>query len=127
MSANSDAIRSFIDAWNQIDLDRVMTHFTDDCVYHNIPVEPVSGTEAIRKTIDGFAGMAEEIQWDLHAIAESDDGAVWTERTDGFKIAGNWVRLRVMGIFEFRDGKISAWRDYFDMNQFTSQLPGAAG
>ena len=127
MSANTDAIRSFIAAWNEIDLDRVMTYFKDDCVYHNMPVEPVQGTEAIRKTIDGFAGMAEEIQWDLHAIAESDDGAVWTERTDKFKIGGSWVALPVMGIFEFQDGKISAWRDYFDMNQFTSQLPGATG
>jgi limonene-1,2-epoxide hydrolase len=28
-----------------------------------------------------------------------------------------------MGTFEVDDGKITAWRDYFDMNQFMSQLP----
>ena len=127
MSTNTDAVQSFIAAWNEIDLDRVMTHFTDDCVYHNIPVEPVTGADAIRAVVDGFAGMAEEIRWDLHALAEGADGAVWTERTDNFKIGGSWVGIRVMGIFEFKDGKINAWRDYFDMNQFTSQLPGAAG
>jgi len=27
-----------------------------------------------------------------------------------------------MGTFEVSDGKISAWRDYFDMNQFTTRL-----
>jgi len=27
-----------------------------------------------------------------------------------------------MGIFEIRDGKIKAWRDYFDMQQFTSRM-----
>jgi len=27
-----------------------------------------------------------------------------------------------MGTFEVRDGKISAWRDYFDMNQFTRRM-----
>ena len=27
-----------------------------------------------------------------------------------------------MGAFEVNDGKITAWRDYFDMNQFTSQM-----
>ena len=28
-----------------------------------------------------------------------------------------------MGTFEVDDGKITAWRDYFDMNQFMSQMP----
>jgi limonene-1,2-epoxide hydrolase len=28
-----------------------------------------------------------------------------------------------MGTFELSDGKISAWRDYFDMQQYMSQLP----
>jgi limonene-1,2-epoxide hydrolase len=27
-----------------------------------------------------------------------------------------------MGTFEVRDSKISAWRDYFDINQFTSRM-----
>jgi limonene-1,2-epoxide hydrolase len=29
-----------------------------------------------------------------------------------------------MGTFEVHEGKIAAWRDYFDMNQFMSQLAG---
>ena len=32
------------------------------------------------------------------------------------------IALPVMGTFEVRDGKISAWRDYFDMAQFTNQM-----
>jgi limonene-1,2-epoxide hydrolase len=27
-----------------------------------------------------------------------------------------------MGTFEVRDGKIAAWRDYFDMKQFMDQM-----
>jgi limonene-1,2-epoxide hydrolase len=30
----------------------------------------------------------------------------------------------VMGSFELRGGKITAWRDYFDLAQFQKQLPG---
>ncbi|HWM52333.1 MAG TPA: limonene-1,2-epoxide hydrolase family protein, partial [Thermoplasmata archaeon] len=30
--------------------------------------------------------------------------------------------LPVMGTFEVSDGKIRAWRDYFDMNQFTRRM-----
>ena len=33
------------------------------------------------------------------------------------------IELPVMGTFEVTaDGKISAWRDYFDLNQFMSQM-----
>jgi limonene-1,2-epoxide hydrolase len=32
--------------------------------------------------------------------------------------------LPVMGTFEIRDGKISAWRDYFDLTQITKALSG---
>ena len=125
MSRATETIESFIEAWNTGDIDQVMSFFTEDCVYHNMPVAPVEGLEAIRKTIDSFAGVSEEIRWELHGIAEDARGAVFTERTDRFKIAGKWVALPVMGIFELRQDKISAWRDYFDLNQFTSQMPGA--
>ena len=48
-----------------------------------------------------------------------------TERVDKFEIGGKWVAIPVMGAFELEDGKIRAWRDYFDLAQFTKQLPGA--
>jgi len=41
---------------------------------------------------------------------------------DRFEINGKWLELPVMGTFEVADGKITAWRDYFDLNQFQSQL-----
>ena len=76
-----------------------------------------------RKAIEGFSAAAEEIEWVVHAVAENDEtGVVMNERTDRFKIGGKWVEARVMGVFELRDGLICAWRDYFDMNQFMSQL-----
>jgi limonene-1,2-epoxide hydrolase len=125
MSASTELIESFVETWARNDVDAIMEFFTPDCVYHNMPMAPVNGTEAIRQTINGFAGMSEEIQWDLLGIAESEQGSVFTERVDKFKIAGKWVALPVTGVFELTDGKISAWRDYFDMNQFTTQLPSA--
>ena len=46
-----------------------------------------------------------------------------TERVDVFKLPDKSFELPVMGTFEVSDGKINAWRDYFDLNQFTSQMP----
>ena len=48
-----------------------------------------------------------------------------TERRDRFLMGGKWVELPVLAAFEFKGDKISARRDYFDMNQFTSQLSGS--
>lgn len=126
MADNTAVVKDFIDAFNANDLDRIMTFFTDDAVYHNIPVAPVSGPEAIRAVLQGFLGMASQVDWVLHDIAESSGGGVLTERLDRFLMGEKWVELPVMGAFELSDGKISAWRDYFDMQQFQSQVPGAS-
>jgi limonene-1,2-epoxide hydrolase len=125
LSERTAVVRRFIETWKTRDLDRIMGFFTDDCVYHNIPVDPVQGPAAIRAVLQSFASMATAIEWELHQIAETEGGVVLTERVDKFEIGGRWIALSVMGAFELRDGKLCAWRDYFDMAQFTKQLPGA--
>jgi limonene-1,2-epoxide hydrolase len=52
----------------------------------------------------------------------ADGPVVMTERVDVFKLPDKSFELPVMGTFEVSDGKINTWRDYFDMNQFTSQM-----
>ena len=49
---------------------------------------------------------------------------VLTERVDTITVGERVGALPVMGTFEIRDGKICAWRDYFDMTQITSMLRG---
>ncbi len=124
MASNVDVVREFIAAFNDNDLERVMGLFTPDALYHNVPVAPVTGSEAIRGVIQGFLGMAKEVDWIVHRIAEAPDGVVLTERTDRFLIGDRWVELPVMGSFAIREGKVAEWRDYFDLQQFQRQLPG---
>jgi limonene-1,2-epoxide hydrolase len=124
VSANSSTVVDFIHAWMARDFDKIMSFVSEDCVYHNIPMEPATGVEAIGAVIKGFVDMASEVDWQIHHIAENSQGVVLTERTDRFLIGENWVEIPVMGTFELSGGKISAWRDYFDMNQFQTQLAG---
>ena len=117
-------VREFCDSWATGDLDRIMAFFADDAVYHNIPVAPVSGTDAIRQTIAGFTTGVDKVAFEVkHLVADGD--VVLTERVDVFEFPNGRVALPVSGTFELRDGKIAAWRDYFDMQQFMSQLPKA--
>jgi limonene-1,2-epoxide hydrolase len=126
MSGNSDTIGEFIKAWSAMDLERIMAFFHADATYTNIPIDPPNqGTEAIRKTIEGFLAMADAVEFVVHGSAENPaTGQIMNERTDRFRIAGKWVEIPVMGVFELRDGKIRAWRDYFDMAKFQQSLAG---
>lgn len=117
-----DVIRAFCDAIASGDLDPVMDFFTEDCIYHNIPLDPVVGPAAIRATLESFTGTVESLEFKVLAIAASGS-TVLTERVDIFTFSHGTIDLPVMGAFEVRDGKIAGWRDYFDMNQFMSQLP----
>lgn len=55
----------------------------------------------------------------LHIAAAGN--VVLAERLDKFVIGDRSVELPVAGVFEVRDGKISVWRDYFDMATGTKQ------
>jgi limonene-1,2-epoxide hydrolase len=122
MKSNEDIVRDFCNAWKRKDADELLGFFTDDAVYHNIPLAPLTGRDAIASTLTQFIAPATKVEFELLGLATSG-ATVFTERIDRFEINGKQIALPVMGAFEITpDGKIRAWRDYFDMQQFTSQL-----
>ena len=126
MSENFDVVARFMATWKDGDLDRLMDFFSDDAVYENIPIAPANvGKEKIRATIEGFSGIANSIEFIVHNQGETPDGIILNERTDRFKLEKGSIELRVMGTFEVANGKITAWRDYFDMAQFQAQMAAA--
>ena len=118
-----DVIRNFCEAWRRLDADELMTYFTDDAVYHNIPVDPVVGPDAIKAMFAMFTTGVERIEFRVENIS-ADGNVVLTERLDVFVLPHTTIELPVMGTFEVRDGKIASWRDYFDLNQYMTQLQG---
>ena len=121
-------VRRFCDAVPARDVKALCAFFTEDAVYHNMPIAPVRGTEAIAQVLGQFLGPATEAaEFEITALAVTGR-SVLTERVDRFTIGGQRVELPVMGLFEVTsDGRIAAWRDYFDMQQFTRQLSRADG
>jgi len=103
----------------------LVDYFTDDAVYHNIPVDPAVGHDAILALLNMFMGAIDRLEFQVRNIAATGD-TVLTERVDVFHLPNGKIELPVMGTFEVRDGKIAAWRDYFDLNQYMSQLQGAS-
>jgi limonene-1,2-epoxide hydrolase len=113
-------VREFCAAWQRKNIDELLGFFAADAVYHNMPIEPLQGIAAIRETLNAFVTPAEHIEFEMLAIASAGE-TVFTERIDRFKIMGKTVALPVAGVFQVRNGKIAAWRDYFDMQTWLKQ------
>jgi len=125
MSDAIDLIRRFCDDWGKgADADVIIDYFTDDAIYHNMPIDAVVGKEAIKATFAMFTTGVKSIEFRVLNIV-ADGNIVLTERVDIFEMEKGAIELPVMGTFELRDGKIAKWRDYFDLNQYMTQLAGA--
>ncbi len=113
--SNEQVVRDFCGAWLRRDLDELMSYFTPDAVYHNVPTDPKVGTAEIRGIFGAFLELMELIDLEVVNAAQSGD-VVFTERRDHFRQAGKErFMLPVNGVFELRDGKIAKFRDYFDL------------
>lgn len=114
---NEEIIREFISSWSELNADKLADFFSEDGVYHNIPMKPVKGKENVRKFIAGFIQPWTETTWDILSIASAGE-LVIVERLDRTQAGDKAVDLPCVGVFEMQDGKIKVWRDYFDSNSY---------
>ena len=125
MESPIELVRRFCAAWgDNKSATELAAFFTDDAVYHNIPMAPVTGRKAIENNFATFIrpGAPGIEALELHLINIAANGSVvLTERVDRFTMPDRSFELPVMGTFEISNGKIKAWRDYFDMNQFATR------
>jgi|TARA_B100001105_G_scaffold210043_1_gene174471 limonene-1,2-epoxide hydrolase len=116
----TEVVGAFIDAIQRKDVATAVSMVTDDVSYENMPLDPIVGPEAMAATLEMFLGPASEVEW--HILRSVEDGdLVLHERLDRFRIGDGWLELPIAGVFEVLDGRISLWRDYFDMATYTSQ------
>jgi limonene-1,2-epoxide hydrolase len=107
-----------------LDLDGIMSHFTDDGVWDNVPMNaPAKGKAAIREMTHGF--LKDTTRFEAKILKTVHVGnTLMNERVDTLAMkSGKTAVVPVVGVFEFNDaGKIVAWRDYFDLGTFTKQI-----
>ena len=122
-SAESVAlIRRFLEACVRADPEEFASYFTEDATWWNSPWKPVEGRTAIRETLRRGAERMVALPWKIRNIV-SDGDVVMTERMDYFLVGETQISVPWMGVFELRNGKIAAWRDYWDLQSFERQLP----
>ncbi len=111
------AVRRICEHWATMSAADFAEVMSPDCDYRNIPIEGDHhvGPDDAHATLARF-GERWEITLEIrHLVA--GDGVVLTERNEHFVHrhgAKPSFDLPVMGTFEVRDGKVTAWRDYFE-------------
>jgi limonene-1,2-epoxide hydrolase len=117
-------IGDFIAAGCRMKIDEIMSYFSADAVWDNVPMNsPTKGYQAIRDLMLSFFNDADAFS--VKVLRSAHEGnVVFNERVDTFKMKnGKQADVPVAGMFELDDaGKIKVWRDYFDLNTFTKQI-----
>jgi len=114
--SNIEIVDNFLSLLHHGKMDAALAMMTDDIFYHNIPMEPLSGKQAVSEFLSQESGLEVVDLVTLHAAEKGN--VVMNERVDTFRLEGRVLDLPVMGTFELENGKIKAWRDYFDLGTF---------
>ena len=111
MSLTADDLKATFDAFNRHDIDGVMTHFADDCVFNTIAGDEAYGTriagrDAIAQAFTNVWTGIKDAQWADHRHFVAGDRGVseWTFR--GTNPDGSRVDAQGVDLFTIRDGKI---------------------
>jgi len=114
MTDAKDVVKEFCAAIDRKDLAAVGALMDEKVVYHNIGSEPAVGRDATLAAVKFQFDMFDPIEFRIRNLAVNGD-TVLTERVDVVTANGITAPVPVMGVFEIRDARIVAWRDYFDM------------
>jgi limonene-1,2-epoxide hydrolase len=118
MSTNEEVVRDFVAAWSRLNIDELVSFFAQDGTYHDMMAKPVSGHDQLRRFIGGFIRTWSATHWDIVNILGRGD-LVMVERVDRTRLGDKQVDLPCCGVFEMSGGKITVWRDYFDLATYT--------
>jgi limonene-1,2-epoxide hydrolase len=120
-----EVVTALVRACEARDMDAVLSLVSDDIEYDNVPIGTVHGPEGVRSVLSGgVTAAADEVEWVVHRQVAAG-GTVMNERTDRFRVAGRWIEIPIAAVFEVSDGRVTLWRDYFDLDTYRRQRQGS--
>jgi limonene-1,2-epoxide hydrolase len=110
---------------HDMDVDGMTAMMADDIVWQvNVPTwKPVVGREAAREELARQNTISTgDLPGNEVLNMTSNDRVVLQERTAIFEMADKRITMRLAAAFEIVDGKIAAWREYYDSVDIARQL-----
>lgn len=124
-------VQEFLAAWSAHDVDRLLSLFTDDVDYVDVPVGAVlHGKEELRAFAAGWFAVSPDITFEPTAtvVTGSRAAAEWvgsgTQHGDlpGMPATGKPWQVRGASVMELAGGKIKRCTDYWDFATVMRQL-----
>jgi limonene-1,2-epoxide hydrolase len=112
-ATNASTVESFLYALQAQDFDTIDSLLADDVAYQNVGLPTIRGRARVVKLLRGMEGkVGFEVKFHRN-VAEGS--TVLNERTDAMILGPLRLQFWVCGVFEVEDGRITLWRDYFDV------------
>ncbi len=124
--AADDTVLGLWKALSRRDWDAVTTYLSPDCVYVDMPVGPTlaaRGPDDIVKRLKvGLEPLAGYVNHD--GVLVSNGADVMYEHSETWNwTSGETAVLQFVSVHRVEEGKVSLWKDYWDMGGMTAQAP----
>ncbi len=117
---NAHTVEVLLNDLQDQDFDTAAAVLDADLVYQNVGLPTIRGRARAMKLLRGMEGRA-AFEVKTHRIAVNGS-SVLTERTDVLIFGPVRLQFWVCGVFEVSGGRITLWRDYFDVWDMTKAL-----
>jgi limonene-1,2-epoxide hydrolase len=121
-------VEAFLYALRDKNWDAFASAMDDNIVYHNVGTPIINGRrQSVKFLRRMFDRPSAGFEVKIHRIAV-EGTSVLTERTDVMVFGPYRMHFWVCGVFEVHNGKITLWRDYFDIfDMIKAAARGVAG
>ncbi|TNE66146.1 MAG: SgcJ/EcaC family oxidoreductase [Alphaproteobacteria bacterium] len=116
-----DVANQMVQAWNDLDVDRIADLFAEDGVLHSVMIDPIQGRDNLHAHIGAVLKGASRLELNLKNVAVNGN-VVFLERVDDFNIGDLHGAVPVVGVLVIKDGHVQEWREYYDRSQLLSQM-----
>jgi limonene-1,2-epoxide hydrolase len=126
MNRPTQLVQGFLAAIAARDIDAVLSHFSADATWQNVPHPQAVGHAGLAAMLGPILERSSDVRWDIISASYSDD-RVWLERIDRFWIDGAEYAVHCNGVFEIdaAAGVITEVRDYVDLGEWRARLADA--
>ncbi|MDQ2677409.1 MAG: nuclear transport factor 2 family protein [Actinomycetota bacterium] len=105
---------AFLASLAESDVDAAVGYLSADVHYVNVGFPAIDGARRVHRAFQLLTRPDVGFEVYLHAIS-ADGPVVLTERTDVIRLGPVRLQFWVMGRFDVHDGRITLWRDGFDV------------
>jgi len=123
--------KNYTAAVNSHDVDKILSFFTDDCVYEDVAVGAVNrGKQEVKAFVTGWYVFSRDLKFELTSFFSAGDWAAseWimsgthTGDLPGIPATNKRFSLRGASVIEGRTGRISRNSDYWNLASFLQQV-----